>query len=553
MDDNGKSLIKMDQRMFAAKQDIDLLHQSIAENFYPERADFTQSLNIGDEFASHIIDAKPVLIRRELGDQIGSMVRPSDRQWFKASTPVARGRKSSETREFLEFMTDTTRAVLYSRDDSGFRRAAKELENDFVTFGIGFGQVSYSKDRSNLMFRCHHPKDCAGSEGPDGIVDHVHRRAMMSPRKIKHFFGESGRLPQNIKDAIDKGDEKKDFLIRHIVIPAEKYDSYKKMPKSAKWVEVYVAPDGTVIQELPAATFDYIVMRWQTISGQFWPFSPATIVALPQARMLQTMMGTIINAAELRVRPPMIATADVVTSPISLKSADITYIDREYDERLGSALRPLDLGSNLGLGMDMVASVRDILTEAFYINKLAPIANRDKAITAYEASQLVQEYIRVALPLFEPIEDEWTSRVLDLSTEKIMRAGGFGQVDAAGVPLDMPDDLLGESIEFEFNNSLKEARSRQVIDGFVESSRLIDVAAAIDPAVVSEVSTSDMFRDAFSAVPGSKSNWLKDEAEAADARAATEQQAADRAALEQVAQGAEAVQGAAMAAEAVGA
>jgi hypothetical protein len=507
-DQAGRDLLDIDRRLFSGKESIDSLHQEIAEFFYVERSDFTQELTYGQEFASHLTDFYPTLVRRELGDQIGAMTRPADREWFKHTTAnkdVARRRDSAE---FLEFMTNVNRAILYS-PDSQFRRACKEADHDWATFGMSWKQVSYNKTRDNLIFRCHHPKLMAGCEGPDGRVDHVHRKADMTAYVMAHHFGED-KLPQKVKDALKDKDEKTKFKCRHIFIPLDKYEPYRKFPKWAKWADVYVTEDGKILQELPSATFDYIVPRWQTISGKFYAFSPATIIALPQARMIQRMMMTLIEAGEKRVDPPLIAMEDVITSPIDISSGGITFIDSEYDERLGPGLRPLDLGKDVGLGEQLVADARSLLADAFYINKLTPLASAQRQKTAYETSQIVQEYIRNALPLFEPIEDEDTTRTLELVTEKVMRAGGYGPVDRNGIPVDMPDALLGQNITFEFNSSLKEARDQQIIGGFQQSAGLIAAAAQIDPSVVADVDIRQAFRDAFSVVPGGHADWLLD-------------------------------------------
>lgn len=536
-DQQGRDLIDIDARMFSAKQNIDSLHQEIAEFFYPERANFTTDINMGEDFASHLADFYPVLVRRELGDQIGAMVRPSDRPWFKAvasNEDISRDRTAAS---YLEFMTNVNRSILYSRD-SGYRRAAKESEHDFATFGMGWTQVSYNKNRDNLLFRTHHPKNCAGQEGPDGQVNHVHRRCDMKAQAMAHWFGET-KLPSAAKEALKQKDTKTEFKVRHVFIPTDLYSPYRKFPKGAKWADIYVTEDGTILQENPAFTFDYIVPRWQTVSGHFYAFSPATIIALPQARMLQRMMMTIIEAGEKQVDPPLVATEEAITSPVDISAGGITYIDSEYDERLGQALRPLDLGKNVGLGVDLVTDARNLLSDAFYISKLQPMAAAQRTKTAYETSQIVQEYIRNALPLFEPIEDEWTGRTLDLVTEKAMRAGAYGPVDRDGIPVDMPDILLGQNLTYEFNNSLKEARDRQVINAFQESGQLIAMAAQIDPGSIAEVDTRTAFRDAFGAVPGSHSDWLVDakQAEAARQQIATQQQ--EQAALQQAGQVAE--------------
>jgi len=215
-DQAGRDLLDMDQRMFDQKGSMDSLHQEIAEFFYVERANFTSEITYGEEFASHLTDFYPTLVRRELGDQIGTMVRPADRPWFKAAASNEDISRDRAAAEYLEFMTNVNRAVLYSRD-SGYRRAAKENEHDFATFGMGWTQVSYNKQRDNLLFKTHHPKNCAGAEGPDGQVWHVHRKCDMRAHVMAHWFGEA-KLPQKAKDALRDKDVKTAFKLRHIVI-----------------------------------------------------------------------------------------------------------------------------------------------------------------------------------------------------------------------------------------------------------------------------------------------------------------------------------------------
>jgi hypothetical protein len=533
-DAQGRELLEMDSRMFAAKESIDSLHQEIAEFFYCERADFTSEITLGSDFASHLTDFYPTLVRRELGDQIGAMVRPADRQWFKSTTSNKEASRRRDASEFLEFMTRVNWAVLYSQD-SGFRRAAKEADHDWATFGMSWKQVSYNKKRDNLLFRCHHPKKMAGCEGPDGQVNHVHRKDDMKAHTMAYWFGED-KLPQVAKDALKKKDLAASFKVRHIVVPLDKYDPYRKFPKGAQWADIYVTEDGKILQELPAFTFDYVVPRWATVSGHFYAFSPATIIALPQARMIQRMMMTIIEAGEKQVDPPLVATQDAIISPIDITSGGVTYIDAEYDERLGAALRPVDLGKNVTLGENLISDARALLADAFYINKLTPMASAQRQKTAYETSQLVQEYIRNALPLFEPIEDEDCLRTLDLVTQKVMRAGGYGPVDRNGIPVDMPESLLGQNITQEFNSTLKEARDRQTINAFHESSALIMAAAQIDPSTIAEVDVRRSFRDAFGAVPGNSADWLVDQEESEAARAQMQQQMAQQQQLGQVGQ-----------------
>jgi hypothetical protein len=52
-----------------------MLWQEIAENFYPERADFTINRSLGTDFGAGMMTSYPFICRRDLGDQVGQMLR----------------------------------------------------------------------------------------------------------------------------------------------------------------------------------------------------------------------------------------------------------------------------------------------------------------------------------------------------------------------------------------------------------------------------------------------------------------------------------------------
>ena len=76
-----KFLVELAEKTFSRKKTLNSLHQEIAENFYPERADFTYNRNLGSEFADHLYDSYPVLVRRDLGNQLSAMLRPTEKEW----------------------------------------------------------------------------------------------------------------------------------------------------------------------------------------------------------------------------------------------------------------------------------------------------------------------------------------------------------------------------------------------------------------------------------------------------------------------------------------
>jgi hypothetical protein len=64
MNQDAQQLIKQGDHLFGKKSPILNLWQEIAEQFYPERADFTVCRSLGDEFADHLMTSYPVMARR---------------------------------------------------------------------------------------------------------------------------------------------------------------------------------------------------------------------------------------------------------------------------------------------------------------------------------------------------------------------------------------------------------------------------------------------------------------------------------------------------------
>jgi hypothetical protein len=83
-------------------------------------------------------------------------------------------------------------------------------------------------------------------------------------------------------------------------------------------------------------------------------------------------------------------TQGVVKSDLALYAGGVTWVDEEYDERLGAALRPLEQdfrGFNYGLQMN--ADTRAALHKAFFLDALT-MPERAPEMTAYEVGQRVQ-------------------------------------------------------------------------------------------------------------------------------------------------------------------
>lgn len=526
-DPRAEALVTIGSKLFADRKSFDSLLQEIAEQFYPERADFTKVRSLGQEFADHLMDSYPVRARRDLGNSLSSMLRPRGEDWFHARAVDEDLNDVQSVKVWLEQVTNITRRFLYD-PRSKFVRATREGDHDFVSFGQCVLSVEERRDKDGLLFRCWHIRDVVWEEDEEGTIDTVHRKVRLTAR------GMARRYPKTTPDAVKSclyTEPFKEIDCRHIVIPVADYETSKTPPASAEFVSLMLdAENCAVLEEVFLPEFPYVIPRWETVSGWQYAFSPATIVGLPDGRLLQDITLTLLESAQKAVDPPLKVTKEVIRSDVQMFAGGFTWVDAEYDERNGKAIEPLDLGKNVGIGADILEMIRTAVADGFYLNKLMlPPVQGD--MTAYEVQQRIQEYIRQALPLFEPVEQEYNGAMLDTVARMLMRLGAYPEA---------PEELQGRGMTWRFDSPLQEATERKKVAAFEGLANLTAIGAQMDQTIPKHPNVPRAYRDAVPGA-GAPADWLKPEEEVEEQLEA-DAQAAQMAQLAQAANvGAEAV------------
>jgi hypothetical protein len=522
MSDFISELIKQGDYLWGKRASLESLWQEIADNFYVERADFTTKRYLGDEFAAHLTTSYPLLVRRDLGNAFSAMLRPSDKEWFRIA---ADGVEDYAGKAWMDWATKLQKRAMYEKA-AQFVRATKEGDHDFAGFGQTVISVELRPDRSGLLYRCWHLRDVVWCEGFDGQAETVHRKWRPTVYQLFETFGKE-KMTQKLKDRMEK-DPHCEVECRHIVIPARMYKGEMKV--RTPLVSIYLnVEDNELIEETPTRTNPYVIPRWQTVSGSQYAYSAATVCALPDARLLQAMTLTLLEAGEKAVNPPMIATQEAIRGDVSLYAGGITWVDQAYDERLGEVLRPLTIDkSGIPLGMEMSANTQMMLRQAFFLDKL-DLPMRTPEMTAYEVGQRVQEYIRNALPLFEPVETDYNGGLCERTFGVLFDAGAFGPIT------DIPPSLSEKDIQFKFVSPLRDAIEKQKSQTFAEASQVIAQAVSLDPGAAYIVDAKVALRDTLEGI-GVPTKWTRSEEavqKIADEDAAMQQQQQALAALQQ--------------------
>lgn len=505
---NAKQIKDQVLELFSKRSSLMLLRQEIAENFYPERADFTLRRQLGTDYAADLTTSYPLLCRRDLGDQFGSMLRPVGQEWF-FTTVKGQNEKmlDGEARRWLQSSTAIMRRAMYD-NASLFKRAMTHADHDIASFGDAVVSIQLNRFRDTLLYRTWHTRDVVWQEDSDGNI-------CLVGRKWRPGAAELARLFPNVHQKVQDIAKKTPFAeveVLHIVVDAEMYDDHAN--NKPRWSIYYDCDNNHVIEARAIYGRIYRVIRWQTVSGSQYAMSPAAIVALPEARLLQAMALTLLEAGEGMVNPPLLATIDAVKSDIQLYPGGVTWLDNEYDEKTGEALRPLlrDV-RGMPLSQELNADTRAIIKEAWYLNKLTlPRSQGD--MTAFETAKRVEEYIRGALPLFEPLESDYDGQVCEETWDLMMRSGGFGS------PFEMPQSLRGAPIDFKFESPLHEAIERQKAIRWVEAKQIVLDAAQIDKSAIALLDAKKALRDVLQSLR-TPQLWIRDEVAVRDIEDAT--------------------------------
>jgi hypothetical protein len=535
-----RELVAIGDKLFSDRFPLLTLWQTFAENFYPLRADMTRQRYISEEFASYLMSGRPVKAHQDLADQLGAILRPRNMDWFAASTGEEAIDKDPRCQGWLERIPKIMRRVMYGDHTSGFTRATKEGDADYILFGQCVIEPRLNVAMNGITYRTWHLRDCVWTENDELQIDSFHRKWMPDSRKLLQWCRRNGlKCHPDVEKKATGTDPFTKVNCRVITLPADEYDSFTSPGgRSAKdrrqgphkFVRITIDEEhDQILEEIPQRDLGYVVPRWHTIGGfSQYAYSPTAVAALPDARMLQQMTLTMIEIGQKSVDPPMIAVGDAIQGGVNLIDGGITWVDPDYDERTGEVLRPIPIDrSGISWGTEYEERVEKYIQETFYLNvlNLPPVESGEK-MTATEVQARLKEYIQRATPLFDPMDIEYNGRLCQATYNILDRIGAFGSL------WDRPPPLQGRNIEFKFTNPLVQADGERKLASFTKMGQLLGAGMQFDPNLRMDFDVRTGARDAYDGT-GGPSTWLIPKEQADKAR---QQQEAQQQAMEQASQ-----------------
>lgn len=464
----GTEIMELHARMRTQRQTFEQVWQQIEDRINPTdvRFDLLQPDDTkGRQRTEKVFDATPGLALDRFKAAIHSLVTPRNQMWSKLKAVDEDLAEDTEVTAYLEEVNRRLFAARYAGNFDAEVQGAYYSAGKFGSFAMFVGE----RPGVALFYRAVPMKQLYFAENEFGIVDLVHREWPWTARQAYRKWGD--KLPKQIIEA-SKNTPDKEFTFIHCVKPREEMEPDRRDYKGMPFASYYVATcTGDVIEEGGFRVFPYAVGRYDLNPGEVYGRSPCMTI-LPDVKMLNEMNRTTIQAAQLMVLPPLLAHRDGILEAVRMTPAAINY--GGVDDQGRQMIQPLNIGGDVGLGLEMMDQKRGIINDAL-LQTLFQILVDKPNITATEAMLRAQEKGQLIGPTGSRIETEFLNpmqmRELDI-------------LAAANQLPPMPEKLLerGGLTDIEYDNPLSRAREAEggvaVLRTFEQLAPIAQVAGA---------------------------------------------------------------------------
>ena len=485
--DQGESLRAEASRLAARWGQMDAeainwkLHwQRSYEYIVPRKEDVIAVRMPGDDRESDIYDTTAVLANEELSAMLHSMLTNPELRFFEILFGDPALDKNPEVMKWCEESADSMYQILNS---SNFQTEIHEMYIDLGATGTGCMYMEEDKDHV-VRFSARALKEVRFDENHMGMVDVVGRIFKLKPDQILKKFPEIkekyGRDPEMAadKNPIDQ------IQILHIVEPVEDVrdeDHRKKvLAKGHKFSSTYMLYDKKfIISQNSYEEFPYMTPRWTKTTGEKYGRGPG-FQMLPDIMMLNAMMLTVIQSAQITVGPPCSVEDDAVIGQVRLTPFGLTVI------RAGSEPpKPIMLAPKVEFGQQVLEDTRKRIRRGFYVDQMK-LPQESPQRTAEEVRQLAEEQLRLMGPVLGRQHSEFLCPMI---------ARLFGMADRAKLIKPPPQVVGKRPWKVRYSSLLARAQRLQEMQNIQRAIATLQPVAQMLPNILDNVKSDDFTKE----------------------------------------------------------
>lgn len=448
----------------------------VTQYFIPRKDNVYNARPAGDKRNDLIYDSTPMHAAELLASALHGMLTNPTSQWFGLSTGNPEIDRDDDVKAWMQ---DSSMRMIQVLNNSNFQSEIHEVYLDLVTMGTS--TILIEEDEEEIVRCTSRPiHGCIVFENHKNKIDTVYYEYELELQQIVELWGD--KLPQDFLDKAMQNPEAKEKII-HAVEPRKKYDTDSISPTRMKFASYRVLRClNLLLEEKGFREMPYAVPRWSKLSGETFGRSPA-MKCLPDAQMLNKMKKATIEAAQLVVSPTLQVPDDGVLLPIKTRPGSINYYRAGTKDRI----EPLNTGANIGLGEDMMQTVRTQIMQAFYIDQLQ-LANNNR-MTTVEVNQRRDEQLRLLSPILGRLHNELLKPLVDRVFSVMLRKKQF---------LTPPEALAGAALEIKYTSMLAKAHLAAEGDNFQRFLGMVAPVLQMQPDISDKINGDEVIEYAAS-------------------------------------------------------
>ena len=457
------------------------LWQEITDYVNPKRGDFVTGTGRGVKRTTKIYDSTAPWALGQFASGLHGFLTSATQRWFglRVVNPTI-DERDLDIRAYLEVVQDIMYEEVFNSAATRWSQQSHEMYLDIGSYGTA---CIFTEDLAGkpILFKTFHLNECFIAENDQGFVDTLFR---VYPRNGKQLVDRYGRdsLPTEVLAQLDKKPFK-EFKILHAIYPRDELMfGAEGVSGMAFASDVVLLEHSTLLEEGGYHEFPAAVPRWYRTTGELYGRSPATEV-LPDIKMVNEMMKTIIRGAQKRVDPPLQLPDDGFLMPIKLAPSALNYY------RAGSPqhdrIQPIPIGEgNMSIATQLIDDRRAHIVRAFTADLMQLKEDTSREMTATEVIQRQEDRLRLIAPMVGRMQTEALGPLIMRVFAILTRRGMFPEPPAA---------LENQALRIEYTSPVTLAQKATRLAGFGRMMDSITPVLELKPEIMDNFNADEFF------------------------------------------------------------
>lgn len=446
--------------------------QEVADFVRPEHS-FTTTYTRGEKRRNQIYDDTAPNAADNLAAALDGMLTNTSIRWFGL---VPDDPAIEVTEELEAGLYDTTSRMLrfFESPESGFATATHEVYLDLVCFGTGV--MLMTETNGNLRFQARSLSSIYLEQDDEGNVVGVHRCFRLNAVEMAELWGDA--VDAAVMKLAKDGNREQKFEMLHSITKRSEFDPQKADPINMPWSSCYVdLSHKTKLSEGGFPANPFVTPRWGKVAEEPYGRSPAMRM-LPSIKAINVMSRTVLEAAEMTVRPPLMVPANGIEGNVSTRPGSLIYVrqgTREFPQPLQHGARP-DFG-------ETELERRGLkISEAFYADRLR-LPENDR-MTATEIVARRQQGLLTASPILARLYSEMLNPIIARTFDWMARTNRLPPLPVQG--------RLGLAISYQ--SPLAASRAASQTQSFQEVLMSVIPLAQLKPTIIDNIDEDEATR-----------------------------------------------------------